>query len=188
MPSEASADAVRALGQKAATLQSRIEKGEKLLKDLKSQRYAILNEQMPSMMDEVKMPYIGVDGYHMEVVSYYKAKIAADDPEEKREAAFSWVEEAGGGDIINNVVTVAFPKEDAAEAEEFEEFVRKKFHNHPSIAVKREKSVPWNRLTSWLKDYVTTPPRRDEKKLPVPLDLLNATLGRIVQIKPIKED
>lgn len=188
VPSEASAEAVRVLAQKAATLEARIERGEKLLKELKSERYQILNEQMPTMMDEVKMPYIGVDGYHMEVISYYKANIAADDPPEQRDRAFTWVELAGGGDIINNTVTVAFPKEMSDEAREFFEATVKKFHNHPEIQVVREKKVPWNRLTSWLKDYVTTPPVPGKTKLAIPLEDLNATLGRIVKIKPIKED
>lgn len=188
LPSEKSLDSVRLMAKAAAELQSRIERGEQLLSELKKQRYEILERQMPSLMDDLHVPYTAVDGYHMEVVDYYKASIAADDPEDKRESAFKWLESAGGGDIVNNVVTVAFPKEDAEDAAEFEEFVRKKYHNHPSIQVKREKKVPWNRLTSWLKDYVRTPPKRGESKLPVPLDLLNATLGRIVKIKPVKED
>lgn len=186
-PAGASLDAVRAMGEEAADLQSRIERGEALLKELKTKRYKLLNEQMPATMDELQVPYVAIGDYEMRVQSYYKANIAADDPPEKRDAAFQWVEEAGGGDIIANTVTVAFPREDAEAAAEFAEEVSRRFHNHPGIQVKRERSVPWNRLTSWLKEYVEWSPPRGVQKLPVPLDLLNATIGRVVKIKGVKE-
>lgn len=187
-PGEASLDLVRKMGAKAAELEARINKGQALLSELKTERYKILNEQMPAMMDELQVGKIEVGGYELKATSYYKANIATDDPPEQREKAFGWVEEAGGGDIIANTVTVAFPKEEAEMAAEFVEEVAKKFHNHPSIEVKRERSVPWNRLTSWLKSYVETPPVKGQKKLPIPLEILNATVGRVVKIKEVDKN
>lgn len=183
---KASLDAVHAMGKAAVELQRRIEAGEALLKTLKTERYKLLNEQMPSMMDDMKVPSIVISDYKLDCTTYYKANIAADDPEEKRSAAFAWVEAAGGGDIINNVVTVAFPKEMADEAILFSEEIKKRFDNRKDeIKIQLDKKVPWNRLTSWLKDFVETPPKRGETKLPVPLELLNATIGRLVKIKEV---
>lgn len=180
-------DAINKMGKTAAELQSEITRLEARTKELKTKQYQLLNKEMPSAMDELQVGYIGVDGYELRVQSYYKANIAADDPEEVREEAFAWVEQAGGGDIISNVVTVAFPKEDSAAAAEFYEEISRRFDNQRSVAIKREKAVPWNRLTSWLKDYVETPPVKGKTKLPVPLELLHATIGRVVKIKPVKE-
>lgn len=187
-PTEKSLETVRAMGVEAAEIESRIRRGEELLSKLKSRRWELLNKEMPAMMDDLRVPYVAVDSFHLEVVDYYKASIAADDPEEKRDAAFAWLEQAGGGDIVNNVVSVYFPREDADMARELQEELSSRFHNHQGIQISRERKVPWNRLTSWLKDYVRTPPKRGETKLAVPLELLNATLGRIVKIKDVKSD
>lgn len=183
----ATLDAVRAMGVEAARLERDITQHETALKKLKTRRYDLLNKEMPSTMDDLKVPSLTVEGYKMDCGSYYKANIAADDPPEKREAAFEWVDEAGGGDIISNTVTVAFPREMSEEAKEFAEEIANRFHNHPSIEVVRERKVPWNRLTSWLRDYVETPPVRGKSKLSVPLDLLNATIGRVVKIKEVSD-
>lgn len=182
----ASLDAVNALGQEAVKLQIEIERVERNLSELKSRRYSLLSEQMPSMMDEMKVPFIGIGDYRLDCVTHYKANIAADDPEEKREAAFKWVEDAGGGDVINNVVTVAFPKELASEAAELAKDLTRRFDNRRGeVQISVEKKVPWNRLTKWLREFVEAPPKRGEKKLAVPLELLNASVGRVVKIKEV---
>ena len=183
----ASLESVREMGQTAAKLEAQITAHERELKEMKTKRYALLNKDMPSVMDEMQVPRITISGYELSCINYYKANIASEDPPEKREQAFDWVEAAGGGDIISNVVTVAFPKEEAEEAVLFAQEIQQRFHNKQGIQIKRERAVPWNRLTSWLKEYVETPPKKDEKKLPVPLDLLNATIGRIVKIKEVKD-
>ena len=112
-----------------------------------------------------------------------KANIAADDPEEQRDQAFKWVEENGGAEIIKNVVSVAFPKDNAEDARLFFEETQKRFDNQRSILVKNEKSTPWGTLTKWLKEYIQTPPKAGEIKSPVPVEILNATIGMIVRIK-----
>lgn len=182
-----SLDQIRGMGAEASRIQTEIEKLDERLSELKTRRYKLLMEEMPAVMTEAKVPSITVEGRTFECKSYYKANIAAKDPPEKREAAFAWVEEVGGGDIIANTVTVAFPKEFHEDAAEFARETRTRFHNKPSIEVAEEKEVPWGRLTSWLRDYVETPPVRGEEKKPVPLELLNATVGRIVKIKGVRE-
>lgn len=180
-------EAIRAMGAEVAALTRDIEELEAQLKEKKVRRYKLTAEQMPAVMDDAKVPEIVVDGVKLKAETKYKANIAADDPPEKREAAFEWVTEAGGGDIINNTVTVAFPKELNDEAAELFEELKRRFDNQPAIEVVRERKVPWNRLTSWLKEYVETPPRPGHPKLAIPLELLNATIGRIVTIKPVKD-
>jgi hypothetical protein len=180
-------DAIRAMAQRGAKIESEIASIESRLSVLKTERYNLLNKELPAVMDDARVSNITVDGYKFECDSYYKANIAADDPEAKREAAFAWVEEAGGGDIIANTVTVAFPKELAKDAAEFARETRARFDNRREVEVRQEKKVPWNRLTSWLREYVESPPKPDKPKLPIPLDNLNATIGRVVKIKPVSD-
>lgn len=180
-------DSIRAMAEAAAKLQSQIESYESKLSELKTKRYKLLNAELPAVMDEARVPSITVDGYEFECKSYYKANIAADDPDEKRQRALTWIEDAGGGDIIANTVTIAFPKELSKDAREFAVEVRRRFDNRKEIEVREEKKVPWQRLTSWLRAYVEEPPSREKPKLPVPLEDLNATIGRVVKIKGVRD-
>jgi hypothetical protein len=176
-------DQVHSMGREAANLQRRIETGEKLISQLKQDRYKLLNETMPQAMDELKVKKIDVDGYVLSVGPYFKAAIKVDDPEEQRERAFQWVEKEGGGDIIKSQVVVDFPKEMLDRAEELALELTKRYHNYESISVTVARSVPWATLTSWLKGWWESPPKKGKKKSPIPLEDLNATVGRVVAIK-----
>lgn len=185
--SQASLDGVHAMAVQAVGLEVQILDLEGKLSELKKQRYDLLTNKMPTDMVDTKTRILEVDGFVIECKPYYKANIAADDPEDKRERAFKWLADAGGSDIVNNVVTVAFPKERADDAAKFYEETRKRFDNQREIEVVSEKKVPWNRLTKWLREYVERKPSPDEKKLPVPLEDLNATLGMVATIKKSRD-
>jgi hypothetical protein len=185
---KASLEAVRAMGVQAAELQRRIVKGEELLAKLKTERYTLLNEQMPSMMDDLKVKQIEVDDFLMKVEPYYKAAIKKDDPPEQREAAFKWLEKNEGGDIIKYAVEIEFPTESQDQALELFNDLKRRFGNRKDVNVTMQKDVPWSRLTSWLRHLVESPTDKKRKRPAIPLDLLNATLGRIVKIKSTAED
>lgn len=185
---EASLHVVQNMAQKAVKLQREIDEYEEKTKKLKTELYELRTKSLPTDMLELKLPLLEIDGYKVECKPYYKANIAAEDPEEKRARAFAFVEENDGGGIINNTVTVAFPKENYDEAQKFFTEVRTRFDNQREIEVVLEKKVPWNRLTKWLKEFVERKPLPGETKPPIPLDDLNATVGHIVEVKKSRRD
>jgi hypothetical protein len=168
-------DDVHKMGASATSLQKRIE-----------ERYKLLNEDMPAAMDELKVKNIDVDGYVLSCGPYFKAAIKVDDPPEQQDRAFAWVEKEGGGDIIKSQVIVDFPKEMLETAQELAKELSERYHNQEGIGVIVKRAVPWATLTSWLKEWWLSVPPKGKKKSPIPLEDLNATVGRIVTIKSSK--
>lgn len=95
------------------TLAERIEKGEKLLKELKEQHRKIEQEQIPDMLMEAGVSEIKVDGYGK--VSYsleFRASVKSG-----QDAAFkAWANEHGFGEQYKEQIVVTNPGSDAVEA------------------------------------------------------------------------
>lgn len=114
-----------------------------------------------------------------ERAAYYRANIAASWPEEKREAAFKWLESNGGGDLIKCEISVFIPNKQKK---------TKQMRNAVLAVVKKLKlehsislAVHASTLTAFVRESV-----EKRKKVP-PLELLGADVGDIVRLKPKKE-
>ena len=68
----------------------------------------------------------------------------------------------------------SFSKDDAEEARALETYIRERYQ---MATVERKRGVPWARLTSWLKELFET---QDEHTVLPPLDIMGATVGRVV--------
>lgn len=172
----ASLEAIQALGAEVNTLESRIKKGEALLEELRARKNQILGREMVEMMDAVKIDAVTVEGTVFSAVPYYHASI----PEEHRDAAHDWLEQHEAGDLIKYEIVTTFPKECSEEALRLERYVRE---NYQMAEVIKKRGVPWARLTSWLRELFE---KQDETTVLPPLDIMGATIGRVVKIKPPK--
>ena len=85
-------------------LEQQIADAEKFIKELKSKKRKVNEEDIPALMHEMDMESITVDGNEVSLRQFVHARI----PEERRESAFAWLRQIGEGDIIKHDVTVSF--------------------------------------------------------------------------------
>jgi hypothetical protein len=95
-------DLVRAL----RNVEQQIDDTENHLKALKQQKHKLSVENIPSLMDEMGVDRIDVDG----VTVTRKMMVHASIPVDRKEDAFSWLRENGLDDIIKNDVSISFGK------------------------------------------------------------------------------
>jgi hypothetical protein len=117
-------------------------------------------------------------GYNAELKPFYQANIAASWPEEKKEAAYTWLEKNGAGDIIKATITVRLPLKSNA--------LRKKvvtiLNAIPGLEFTEAKAVPHSTLTAYIKNIIT------KKKQMPPLDVLGADVGYVVKMEERKPE
>jgi hypothetical protein len=110
---------------------------------------------------------------------YYRANIAADWDDLKKNEAFQTLVEYGGEDLIKIKVEVLLPKGSIKILKAIEVFLRKFKKQGVEFTVSR--SVPWSTLTSWLKECY------EKRKVFPPLEKIGGDVGEIVKPKPVKE-
>lgn len=177
-PPEDALEFVQKLGAEVNLINERLAKWEEKANELAARKNEILGKILPDFMDEKRLDDFTVDGRKFSVDNYYKANIPKDNPD----PGHDWLEEHGYGDLIRNTIVVTLPKDSEEMAKEIETYIRQRYQE---ATVKRERAVPWATLTAWLKElWNSTDP---EKKLP-PLDIMGATVGRIVKVKEPKKN
>jgi len=96
---------VGSLAKRAKQLEKEIEEMESVLKERKDQQRKLLEDSIPSMLQGLGMKSFKMaDGSTIDVKPYYSASIK----EENRAVAFQWLRDRGYDDIIKNIVSVRF--------------------------------------------------------------------------------
>jgi hypothetical protein len=148
-------------------VEQQIADAEQHVKTLKAEKHKLSVELIPSLMDEMGVERVDVDG----VTVSRKMMVHASIPVDRREDAFSWLREQGLDDIIKNDVIVSFGKgEDniagdvvgMLEERGFEPST--KTHIHPST------------LRAFVKERV-------EAGKPIDLDMFGAFVANTAEIK-----
>jgi hypothetical protein len=152
---------------------------ERQLQENRRRLLSLQHEVLPDLFTEAQIKTVTVDAegnypaFTARLGPYYKASIAAEWPDERREAAFAALQQAGGADLIRTVITVELDPGKLALAERLERGLRSM-----GVDFRRQLSVHWRTLTSFVQEqYEAKPPR------PLPLEALGATVGRRVSIK-----
>lgn len=177
-----SLDDVRLLAEAAADLDRRIAKGEELLSKLKAERNEILSRKLVDVMDGARVPAITVDDREFSVGAFYHASVKDEDP--TKDAAFDWLKEHEGGDLINHRVIVEIPRGHESMVKDIKDYITMR---HQAAIVTHTMGVHWKRLTSWVKEFHERPETPDHPKPAFPKDLFNATVGRMVKIKRVRD-
>lgn len=180
-PSADKLDQIRGLARElrdgellAADLEARISR-------IRERRKQIIEKELVDVMDAAGMRDFTLEGegnlppFAFEVGAYYHANIQADWPEEQRKKAFSWIGRYHPG-MLRNTIVVTCGKNTAAAQKKVAALCQKL-----KIPFKNEYGVPWNTLTAFVREQI-----EEEGRTP-PLDLLGATVGRVVKIKKAKE-
>jgi hypothetical protein len=177
LPTEEKMQTAQQMAQDLYTLDSSIIALEQSLETAKKQRLEIVHRTLPAYLDSIGIDRLGIGGAEVDLVveNYYHANI----PEDKREEAFSWLEDNEHGDLIKTVLTVQFHRgemEIATEvARRIKAFIEAK--GVPDRPIDVKKGVAWNTLTAFVKEQI-------EEGMVLPLEILGATIGRIVKLKP----
>ena len=144
------------------------------------ERYRTLERQeLPDLMAEAGMPKmtIAAEGnlpaFEIKVKPFARANIAANWPEEKRQAAFDWLESNGHGDLIKTCITIDIPKEQHADAVDLLQKLQTMGYR-PNA----EETVHFMTLSKWLKECIG-------KGLIVPLDIVGGEVGMECSIKEV---
>lgn len=173
-------DKLRAMVTQARDLELQKADLEERIKDLSAQLEQLYWQDLPELMGEagVSVMTLEATANHPEIEAkaqpFYAANIAASWPEEKRKAAFSWLDTNDHGDLIKTDVVVAFPRDQRTKALKFFESVSKKFKG----AMVKE-NVHHTTLTAWLREQI-------ENGESVPLDIIGGTVTRVVKLKEKK--
>lgn len=198
-PSEGESRDLTTMGRELFMVDSNISALESQLEAAKVRRKELTEKELPDYMMKVGQDLIGLPefGVDLELDYYYHANIAADWEPEKRQTAFDYLASLGEEDMIKAEFTILFPKYMLPVARWLAEQVKKlkpKMEISEEVGSGKKRtvrkvmrtvdipeavvglSVPWNTLTAWLK-------RRLQAGEEVDLDVLGATVGRIVKIK-----
>lgn len=172
-PPEDALEYAQKLAGEVNAIDSRLTKWGEVAAELQKRRNEILGKVLPDLMDEKKIEAVRVDGRTFEVAPYFKASIPSDNPD----PGHDWLEAHGHGDIIKNTIVVTLPRDSEEMAKKIETYVRQNFQE---AIVERKRQVPWASLTAWLKELWNS---GDPNKVLPPLDIMGATIGRVVKVK-----
>lgn len=184
-PAEEESRRLTVLGRELYAVDSEIKRLETQLAELQERKKVITTKELPDYLRAVGQDKIGLPEFSVDLVMepYYHANIKAEWAPEKREAAFSYLEKRGDGDLIKTEVSFLFGRADLEKVRWFQAYLKTLQHYlgtedympEPSVQM----TVPWNTLTAFVREQVTVGAEID-------LDVLGATVGSIVKIKPRK--
>jgi len=148
-------------------LDKKIEDSEADLKSLKSERHQLSIDSIPTLMDEMGIERLDVDG----VTVQRKLIVHASIPSDRKEEAHEWLRQNNLDDIIKNDITCSFGKGEDNLAgdvvgmlEERGFYPKTKTHVHPST------------LKAFVKERV-------ESGKPIDLDMFGAYINNAAEIR-----
>ena len=158
---------------------------EERLAQAKSALTLLTTVELPDLLDEAGTDTVGIPAngnlpaIDITLKPMYNANIAAGWPDERRAAAFEWLDANGHGDLIKTEVKIAWPREMRDAALEFLNYVRR---TYIGLAPEIKEMVHNQTLTAWFKQQV-----RQGGELP-PLDVIGANMFRIAEMKERRDD
>lgn len=179
--STATVEAIREQLRIARDLELRIDEISSVVKSDNKALNSIKFELLPEMFAEAGVDNIGLPAegnkpaYDAKLVPFYKANIAADWEEERRDKAFKELEKRGAGDLIKTEVTVLLPRGEREKLKALEKVLKSMKLDYEVAA-----NVPHGTLTAWVKEQIV-----EHQKI-IPLDTFGATMGMVVHIKERK--
>lgn len=150
---------------------------EARLDTTKKELGGILRVELPDMFEQFGVTSIGIPAegnnpaYTAEAKPYYNAKIK----EENAEEALGWLDEHGHGDLAKHVFTIELGRNSEREVDKLCRALDKL-----GIDYVHKRTVPWNTLTAFVKEQI------EKHNATLPLDLLGATVGKVVKLKEKK--
>lgn len=175
---------VRALAKAARDLATEIESDTEHLSRKKTQLYNMTTKELPDLFSEYNISSLSLEpegnypGVDLESKLHYKAVLPKNEETgEVLPEGLDWLEKNKAGDLIKRVYTIQLPMDNAKRAKELGALLKK--HKFPYTV---SRTVPWTTLTSWVKEQL------EVRKKVLPLDILGATVGKVVKMKIKKSE
>lgn len=160
------------LAQNARTLESEIHAAEVALEEQKGKLNKILTERIPSVMDSLGMESFKLqDGAEISVKDDVKCQLS----EERKPAAFAWLEERNYDGIIKTIVAVSFGKGEMEKAKQ-----ALKLLSEGGFFAELDRSIHASTLKAFVKE------RLEAAEPDFPLNTFGVFEYRIAKIKPPK--
>ena len=159
---------VGALAKRAKELEKEIEELESIVDERKQQQRKLLEETIPSMLQELGLSKFSMtDGSEIVVKPFYNASIK----EESRAQAYEWLRENGFDDIIKNTVSVRFGRGEDGLCDTLLNQLREQ--NYP---VEQAQKIEPQTLKAWVREQV-------ERGSTFPTELFGVYVGQKASIK-----
>jgi hypothetical protein len=140
---------------------------EAKLKAAKDHAFKLTSDIIPSRMDELGVPFIGLpDGRKIEVVDMVTAKI----PKGRQAEAYQWLRENGAESLIKNVVTATFSRGEDSKAADLLAALEAQ-----GLAASQDESVHWQTLRAYVRE-------QREKGVQLPEDLFGIYEYRMTKV------
>lgn len=166
---------LRDLGVEAQDLQARLAEKQARASFLQTKHLVELFES--THIDQLGLQAEGnMPAYDATLRPYYKANISAEWEPERQAKAFNWLGANGHEDMVRTQIIVELGRGERKLAKSIEAYLKRR-----RVPYSTRLAVPWNTLTAWLKDQI------EKHQTTPPLELLGATVGKVVNIKPRKE-
>lgn len=181
-PQEDRLEALRSAVRVMRDLDLEIKELEERVSDRKGKLLKMKHETLVEQFEQLGINILGIEpdgnmpGFDAELKPYYKANISAEWPPERQAAAYQWLEKSGFGDMIKTQIVVELGRGERKLAKRVEKGLAK-----IGVPFSTKLGVPWNTLTSWLKERI------EKHKETPPLDLLGAQAGKVVNLKIQKQ-
>lgn len=175
-------DHIRALAKGLRGLIQQIADTQATLKAYNTRKYDLEMKELPDLFGECNITTIsiGADGnapaVDLTASPYYKAVLPKDAEDNVLPAGLEWLEKNKHGDLIKQVYTIPFAMDNVKQTKLLKAFLKKN-----KIGYEVKKTVPWTTLTAFVKEMI------EKRHKALPLEILGATVGKIVRMKPSKE-
>jgi hypothetical protein len=156
-------------------LAERMSENNRIIQEMKS-------KTLVDLFDETGITHLGLGAednhipYEIEIKPYYHANIAEEWEDDRKAAAYNWLDKNKHGDMLRNTVTIPFGKGTRAAQKALTTFLKKS-----KIEFSSKFGVPWNTLTAFVKEEIEVHERTP------PLDILGATVGRVASVVKVKQ-
>lgn len=177
------AKAMRSLGQE-------IEDAEAALAEKKARMTNLTMKELPDLFEQYNIPSLtlGAEGNspEVELVSqpFYKAVLPKDENDVTLPAGLKWLEKNKHGDLIKRVFVVSLPMDSVKEAQALQKFLmgpkRKRNTKTSRYQFEAKSTVHHGTLTAFVREQI------EKGRSGLPLEILGATVGKIVRMKATK--
>lgn len=174
-PTEDKLQRLQSMCSRLADMREHAEQLDRELKEVKKKIWDMETKEIPDFASEIGVDKVGIPERNVDVVvePYFKANISSDWSHERREEAFTYLENEGFGDIIRRDLNFSFGR-DSDEAVAALLRATRQVPDAPEPTEK--KNVPWNTLTSLLREQT-------KKGVAMDLEKIGATVGQMAKIK-----
>ncbi len=183
-PSNDKLAAVLALAEQLVNERLAVADLETRLTAAKQRAYDLEHKTLPDAMDVAGMDHIGLPelGYDIKIKPWFEGKLPPTDKPVERQKAIEWLTESGHGDLLTSTVSIHFGRSEHDLAQKVKANIEDWLNEQGySNIVALSSAVHYMTYKAFLREQT-------EAGTVLPLDVLNAHVGRIAKMEKRETD